>query len=319
MILKVNKILKFELKKSILNIKALIFLAVMLLLKVILAFVNIPQTGRNINENLYKKVISEMPGGYTQEKRDFVEERLEYFSDIKDNNTIEYNYYLGKYTDEEYREIKNDSLIAEKMIPVYSYIREKYNYYHEEYPDGRLFYDLDVQKYIASIGMEFTVIIFIAYIICNIFCNDYRCRTDVLVKTSYYGRKKLFECRILITMSVAVVLSIVSLLLDYLIKSRLFDINYYNYSIKSIMEMSGFTLDISVGNAILLINITKFIYMIIFSFILIGISRVLKNTYYVFLAGAGLVLFTYILSEFVPKAARFFLPGAGLTGIKLFI
>lgn len=65
-----------------------------------------------------------MPGGYTQEKRDFVEERLEYFSDIKDNNTIEYNYYLGKYTDEEYREIKNDSLIAEKMIPVYSYIRE---------------------------------------------------------------------------------------------------------------------------------------------------------------------------------------------------
>lgn len=260
-----------------------------------------------------------MPGGYTQEKRDFVEERLEYFSDIKDKNTIEYNYYLGKYTDEEYREIKNDSLIAEKMIPVYSYIREKYNYYHEEYPDGRLFYDLDVQKYISSIGMEFTVIIFIAYIICNIFCNDYRCRTDVLIKTSYNGRKKLFECRILITMSVAVVLSIVSLLLDYLIKSRIFDINYYNYSIKSIMEMSGFTLDISVGNAILLINITKFIYMIIFSFILIGISRVLKNTYYVFLVGAGLVLFTYILSEFVPKAARFFLPGAGLTGIKLFI
>ena len=274
-----NKILKFELKKSILNIKALIFLVVMLLLKVILAFVNIPQTGRNINENLYKKVISEMPGGYTQEKRDFVEERLEYFSDIKDNNTIEYNYYLGKYTDEEYREIKNDSLIAEKMIPVYSYIREKYNYYYEKYPDGRLFYDLDVQKYIASIGMEFTAIIFIAYIICNIFCNDYRCRTDVLVKTSYNGRKKLFGCRMLITMSVVVVLSIVSLLLDYLIKSRLFDINYYNYSIKSIMEMSGFTLDISVGNAILLINITKFIYMIIFSFILIGISRVLKNTY----------------------------------------
>lgn len=314
-----NKILKFELKKSILNIKALIFLAVMLLLKVILAFVNIPQTGKNIDENLYKKVISEMPGGYTQEKRDFVEERLEYFSDIKDTNAIEYNYYLGKYTDEEYREIKNDSLIAEKMIPVYSYIREKYNYYYEEYPDGRLFYDLDVQKYIASIGMEFTAIIFIAYIICNIFCNDYRCRTDVLVKTSYNGRKKLFGCRMLITMSVVVVLSIVSLLLDYLIKSRLFDINYYNYSIKSIMEMSGFTLDISVGNAILLINITKFIYMIIFSFILIGISRVLKNTYYVFLAGAGLVLFTYILSEFVPKAARFFLPGAGLTGIKLFI
>lgn len=86
----------------------------MLLLKVILAFVNIPQTGRNIDENLYKKVISEMPGGYTQEKRDFVEERLEYFSDIKDKNAIEYNYYLGKYTDEEYREIKNDSLIAEK-------------------------------------------------------------------------------------------------------------------------------------------------------------------------------------------------------------
>ena len=314
-----NKILKFELKKSILNIKALIFLVVMLLLKVILAFVNIPQTGRNIDENLYKKVISEMPGGYTQEKRDFVEERLEYFSDIKDKNAIEYNYYLGKYTDEEYREIKNDSLIAEKMIPVYSYIREKYNYYYEEYPDGRLFYDLDVQKYIASIGMEFTAIIFIAYIKCNIFCNDYRCRTDVLVKTSYNGRKKLFGCRMLITMSVVVVLSIVSLLLDYLIKSRLFDINYYNYSIKSIMEMSGFTFDISVGNAILLINITKFIYMIIFSFILIGISRVLKNTYYVFLAGAGLVLFTYILSEFVPKAARFFLPGAGLTGIKLFI
>ena len=314
-----NKILKFELKKSILNIKALIFLAVMLLLKVILAFVNIPQTGKNIDENLYKKVISEMPGGYTQENRDFVEERLEYFSDIKDTNAIEYNYYLGKYTDEEYREIKNDSLIAEKMIPVYSYIREKYNYYYEEYPDGRLFYDLDVQKYIASIGMEFTAIIFIAYIICNIFCNDYRCRTDVLVKTSYNGRKKLFGWRMLITMRVVVVLSIVSLLLDYLIKSRLFDINYYNYSIKSIMEMSGFTLDISVGNAILLINITKFIYMIIFSFILIGISRVLKNTYYVFLAGAGLVLFTYILSEFVPKAARFFLPGAGLTGIKLFI
>ena len=45
----------------------------------------------------------------------------------------------------------------------------------------------------------------------------------------------------LITMSVVVVLSIVSLLLDYLIKSRLFDINYYNYSIKSIMEMSGLT------------------------------------------------------------------------------
>lgn len=314
-----NKILKFELKKSILNIKALIFLVVMLLLKLILAFVNIPQTGKNIDEKLYKKVISEMPGGYTQEKRDFVEERLEYFSDIKEEKTIEYNYYLGKYTDEEYREIKNDSLIAEKMIPVYSYIREKYNYYYEKYPDGRLFYDLDVQKYIASIGMEFTAIIFIAYIICNIFCNDYRCKTDVLIKTSYNGRKKLFRCRILITMSVVVVVSLVSLLFDYLIKSRLFDINFYSYSIKSIMEMSGFAYDISIGNAILLINIAKFIYMIIFSLIMIGLSKALKNTYYVFLTGAGLILFTYIISEFVPRTARFFLPGAGLTGIKLFI
>ena len=87
----------------------------------------------------------------------------------------------------------------------------------------------------------------------------------------------------------------------------------------TLSHSSDVTLDISVGNAILLINITKFIYMIIFSFILIGISRVLKNTYYVFLVGVGLVLFTYILSEFVPKAVRFFLPGAGLTGIKLFI
>lgn len=314
-----NKILKFELKKSILNIKTLIFLVVMLLLKLILAFVNIPQTGKNIDEKLYKKVISKMPGGYTQEKRDFVEERLEYFSDIKDEKTIEYNYYLGKYTDEEYREIKNDSLIAEKMIPVYSYIREKYNYYYEKYPDGRLFYDLDVQKYIASIGMEFTAIIFIAYIICNIFYNDYRCKTDVLIKTSYNGRKKLFRCRILITMSVVVVVSLVSLLFDYVIKSRLFDINFYSYSIKSIMEMSGFAYDISIGNAILLINIAKFIYMIIFSLIMIGLSKALKNTYYVFLTGAGLILFTYIISEFVPRTARFFLPGAGLTGIKLFI
>lgn len=71
--------------------------------------------------------------------------------------------------------------------------KRKYNYYYEEYPDGRLFYDLDVQKYIASIGMEFTAIIFIAYIICNIFCNDYRCRTDVLVKTSYNGRKNCLD------------------------------------------------------------------------------------------------------------------------------
>lgn len=75
---------------------------------------------------------------YTGEER-FCRRKTWVFSDIKDNNTIEYNYYLGKYTDEEYREIKNDSLIAEKMIPVYSYIREKYNYYYEKYPDGRLF------------------------------------------------------------------------------------------------------------------------------------------------------------------------------------
>lgn len=50
-----NKILKFELKKSILNIKALIFLVVMLLLKVILAFVNIPQTGKISMKNFIKK------------------------------------------------------------------------------------------------------------------------------------------------------------------------------------------------------------------------------------------------------------------------
>lgn len=249
-----NKIKKWELRKCLLNKFAVALMIILFIGKIISAIVynaNIPE---GVDTDIYREYMKTLEGRYTKEKSEYVENEMARISSLEDSQfSYVVKYDKGLITKEEFDNIMYEIRIAPKMLSTLSYISSKCDYYEKSYREGIFFYDLDIQRYMSVMGLDFIGLTFVIYICMSLYFSDISAKTTVLVTTSYYGKKYTNRIRLILGLIICVLSTVVLSITEFVAKYITMDIDYFKMPVKAMLDMNDFAFDTNIGSGLLII------------------------------------------------------------------
>lgn len=249
-----NKIKKWELRKCLLNKFAVALMIILFIGKIISAIVynaNIPE---GVDTDIYREYMKTLEGKYTKEKSEYVENEMARISSLEDSQfSYVVKYDKGLITKEEFDNIMYEIRIAPKMLSTLSYISSKCDYYENSYREGIFFYDLDIQRYMSVMGLDFIGLTFVIYICMSLYFSDISAKTTVLVTTSYYGKKYTNRIRLILGLIICVLSTVILSITEFVVKYITMDIDYFKMPVKAMLDMNNFAFDTNIGSGLLII------------------------------------------------------------------
>lgn len=249
-----NKIKKWELRKCLLNKFAVALMIILFIGKIISAIVynaNIPE---GVDTDIYREYMKTLEGKYTKEKSEYVEKEMARISSLEDSQfSYVVKYDKGLITKEEFDNIMYEIRIAPKMLSTLSYISSKCDYYENSYREGIFFYDLDIQRYMSVMGLDFIGLTFVIYICMSLYFSDISAKTTVLVTTSYYGKKYTNRIRLILGLIICVLSTVILSITEFVAKYITMDIDYFKMPVKAMLDMNNFAFDTNIGSGLLII------------------------------------------------------------------
>ncbi len=249
-----NKIKKWELRKCLLNKFAVALMIILFIGKIISAIVynaNIPE---GVDTDIYREYMKTLEGKYTKEKSEYVENEMARISSLEDSQfSYVVKYDKGLITKEEFDNIMYEIRIAPKMLSTLSYISSKCDYYEKSYREGIFFYDLDIQRYMSVMGLDFIGLTFVIYICMSLYFSDISAKTTVLVTTSYYGKKYTNRIRLILGLIICVLSTVILSITEFVAKYITMDIDYLKMPVKAMLDMNNFAFDTNIGSGLLII------------------------------------------------------------------
>lgn len=249
-----NKIKKWELRKCLLNKFAVALMIILFIGKIISAIVynaNIPE---GVDTDIYKEYMKTLEGKYTKEKSEYIENEMARISSLEDSQfSYVVKYDKGLISKEEFDNIVYEIRIAPKMLSTLSYISSKCDYYENSYREGIFFYDLDIQRYMSVMGLDFIGLTFVIYICMSLYFSDISAKTTVLVTTSYYGKKYTNRIRLILGLIICVLSTVILSITEFVVKYITMDIDYFKMPVKAMLDMNNFAFDTNIGSGLLII------------------------------------------------------------------
>lgn len=249
-----NKIKKWELRKCLLNKFAVALMIILFIGKIISAIVynaNIPE---GVDTAIYKEYMKTLEGKYTKEKSEYIENEMARISSLEDSQfSYVVKYDKGLISKEEFDNIMYEIRIAPKMLSTLSYISSKCDYYENSYREGIFFYDLDIQRYMSVMGLDFIGLTFVIYICMSLYFSDISAKTTVLVTTSYYGKKYTNRIRLILGLIICVLSTVILSITEFVVKYITMDIDYFKMPVKAMLDMNNFAFDTNIGSGLLII------------------------------------------------------------------
>lgn len=249
-----NKIKKWELRKCMLNKFAVALMIILFIGKIISAIVynaNIPE---GVDTDIYKEYMKTLEGKYTKEKSEYIENEIARISSLEDSQfSYVVKYDKGLISKEEFDNIMYEIRIAPKMLSTLSYISSKCDYYENSYREGIFFYDLDIQRYMSVMGLDFIGLTFVIYICMSLYFSDISAKTTVLVTTSYYGKKYTNRIRLILGLIICVLSTVILSITEFVVKYITMDIDYFKMPVKAMLDMNNFAFDTNIGSGLLII------------------------------------------------------------------
>ena len=249
-----NKIKKWELRKCLLNKFAVALMIILFIGKIISAIVynaNIPE---GVDTDIYKEYMKTLEGKYTKEKSEYIENEIARISSLEDSQfSYVVKYDKGLISKEEFDNIMYEIRIAPKMLSTLSYISSKCDYCENSYREGIFFYDLDIQRYMSVMGLDFIGLTFVIYICMSLYFSDISAKTTVLVTTSYYGKKYTNRIRLILGLIICVLSTVILSITEFVVKYITMDIDYFKMPVKAMLDMNNFAFDTNIGSGLLII------------------------------------------------------------------
>lgn len=249
-----NKIKKWELRKCLLNKFAIALMIILFIGKIISAIVYNANLPEGVDTDIYKEYMKTLEGKYTKEKSEYIENEMARISSLE-NSQFSYvvKYDKGLISKEEFDNIMYEIRIAPKMLSTLSYISSKCDYYENSYREGIFFYDLDIQRYMSVMGLDFIGLTFVIYICMSLYFSDISAKTTVLVTTSYYGKKYTNRIRLILGLIICVLSTVILSITEFVTKYITMDIDYLKMPVKAMLDMNSFAFDINIGSGLLVI------------------------------------------------------------------
>lgn len=249
-----NKIKKWELRKCLLNKFAVALMIILFIGKIISAIVYNANLPEGVDTDIYREYMKTLEGKYTKEKSEYVEKEMARISSLEDSQfSYVVKYDKGLITKEEFDNIMYEIRIAPKMLSTLSYISSKCDYYENGYREGIFFYDLDIQRYMSVMGLDFIGLTFVIYICMSLYFSDISAKTTVLVTTSYYGKKYTNRIRLILGLIICVLSTVILSITEFVAKYITMDIDYFKMPVKAMLDMNNFAFDTNIGSGLLII------------------------------------------------------------------
>lgn len=249
-----NKIKKWELRKCLLNKFAIALMIILFIGKIISAIVYNANLPEGVDTDIYKEYMKTLEGKYTKEKSEYIENEMARISSLE-NSQFSYvvKYDKGLISKEEFDNIMYEIRIAPKMLSTLNYISSKCDYYENSYREGIFFYDLDIQRYMSVMGLDFIGLTFVIYICMSLYFSDISAKTTVLVTTSYYGKKYTNRIRLILGLIICVLSTVILSITEFVGKYITMDIDYLKMPVKAMLDMNNFAFDTNIGSGLLII------------------------------------------------------------------
>ena len=249
-----NKIKKWELRKCLLNKFAIALMIILFIGKIISAIVYNANLPEGVDTDIYKEYMKTLEGKYTKEKAEYIENEMARISSLESSQfSYVVKYDKGLISKEEFDNIMYEIRIAPKMLSTLSYIRSKCDYYENSYREGIFFYDLDIQRYMSVMGLDFIGLTFVIYICMSLYFSDISAKTTVLVTTSYYGKKYTNRIRLILGLIICVLSTVILSITEFVTKYITMDIDYFKMPVKAMLDMNNFAFDTNIGSGLLII------------------------------------------------------------------
>ncbi len=249
-----NKIKKWELRKCLLNKFAVALMIILFIGKIISAIVYNANLPEGVDTDIYKEYMKTLEGKYTKEKSEYIENEMARISSLEDSQfSYVVKYDKGLISKEEFDNIMYEIRIAPKMLSTLSYISSKCDYYENSYREGIFFYDLDIQRYMSVMGLDFIGLTFVIYICMSLYFSDISAKTTVLVTTSYYGKKYTNRIRLILGLIICVLSTVILSITEFVVKYITMDIDYFKMPVKAMLDMNNFAFDTNIGSGLLII------------------------------------------------------------------
>ena len=222
--------------------------------KIISAIVYNANIPKGVDTDIYREYMKTLEGKYTKEKSEYVEKEMARISSLEDSQfSYVVKYDKGLISKEEFDNIMYEIRIAPKMLSTLSYISSKCDYYENSYREGIFFYDLDIQRYMSVMGLDFIGLTFVIYICMSLYFSDISAKTTVLVTTSYYGKKYTNRIRLILGLIICVLSTVILSITEFVAKYITMDIDYLKMPVKAMLDMNNFAFDTNIGSGLLII------------------------------------------------------------------
>lgn len=309
---------KMELYKLFSKKRIFLILLTGIVLEVILSMQMKNTMFEGFNSTVYKYYMEQLEGEYTGEKQAWVEKEYNRLKDLTDNEEeYERQYRENEIGADEYRTIVNDVKSAKSRIYTMEYILEKSNYYAEADGNPSYYYDIEISDYIQNMNIDVILVVILMLMILPVFTEDYSAGTIYMVESSKYGKRRLFYCRLKITIMLSAVLGFVFPVTEFITKYIRFDLGDLTADISSLMVMGSSGIHMSVGGYLCLTLVIRIFYTVVLGMVSMWVASRIHNNIAVFAVISAIVFIPFFINQYIPVLARHLLicSGLGIYGV----
>lgn len=310
---------KMELCKLFSKKRIFLILLIGIILEVILSIQMKNTMFEGFNTAVYKYYMKQLEGEYTGEKQAWVKDEYKRLKDLIDNEKeYERQYKDNKIGAEEYRTIANDVKSAKNRIYTVEYILEKSNYYAESGGNPSYYYDIEISDYIQNMNIDVILVVILMLMVLPVFTEDYSAGTVYMVESSKYGKRRLFYCRLKITIMLSVVLGFVFPVTEFITKYIRFDLGDLSADIGSLMVMGNSNMHMPVGRYLCLALVIRMFYTVVLGIISMWVANRIHNNIAAFAVISAIVFIPFFINQYMPVLARHLLICSGLGIYEVF-
>lgn len=314
-------IFSYEWKKIMVYQRGLLYIMAALLVS--MAWLVVTDKPQNSTMEEYRDeygwYLETLDGAYTKEKADWLEKEAQAITEARRTRaSVQESYYGGQITAEQYeRQIAEvNTVLAHEHGFEVAY--QQYLYICEN-TDNRCF--LNTNGWAGLFGtqtLDFPLFLVILLLATAVFCSEYGCQMDTLLRTSKQSRKSS-RCKVLITFCAVFALCAGLSLIRVIFFAVKYGLPHGEYPIQSIACFGGSTKSVSLLGAYLIVTGLRCFGSVFLAALLLFISVLVKKYALTVAIGAVLTLIPYIgLSKQVyyrlPLPLPFLLATEFLTG-----
>lgn len=297
-----NTMVKYELYRIFGNKKNLIILAICLILRLVLSSKMQTVMYEGFHIKVYEYYMELLEGEYSENKAEWVEnEYINMLTWIEQKELYEEQYMKNEITSNEYRELSELVKSAEYRMETFMYVLEKTRYFEGCEEDVTYFYDIEINDYLSGMKADIFHILVMILLITAIFTEDYQSNVSAVIRTSRYGREKLFRIRFLLVNLISFVVGVMFFLGEFLVKEIKFELGDFSTNIKSLLIMEKASLHCSLGTYIFITIVYRLYFSTVLAYFIMFMAQWTKKSISAYLGCLGLVFLPEFLSDFTGK------------------